>query len=220
MFEKLFGFSRPGGPSTLIQSAVDDVCEMLRTSRRMLELSLAALLDNQPLDADLDAMDDAVDEGERMVRRSVLEHLSFDPSKDLVLSLVLVSMVQDAERTGDFATGLAELVPLTGRRREGPFRDELAAISQRVLPLFGQCEHVFKHGDREGAQQLIDRAGEVRRELYGYIRRVAGSDLTADLAVVYSSAGRSLRRVVAHLSNIASAVTQPYDRILHEDEGG
>ena len=46
MFEKLFGLSRPSRPSTLIQSAVDDVCEMLRTSRRMLELSLAALLDN------------------------------------------------------------------------------------------------------------------------------------------------------------------------------
>ena len=219
MFEKLFGLSRPSRPSTLIQSAVDDVCEMLRTSRRMLELSLAALLDNQPLDADLDAMDDAVDEGERMVRRSVLEHLSFDPRKDLVLSLVLVSMVQDAERTGDFAIGLAELVPLTGKRREGPFRDELATTSKWVLPMFGQCEKVFQSGDREGAQQLIDRAAEVRRALTDYIRRVAASDLSADLAVVYSSAARSLRRVVAHLSNIASAVTQPYDRILHEDEG-
>jgi hypothetical protein len=36
--------------------------------------------------------------------------------------------------------------------------------------------------------------------------------------VVYSGAARSLRRVSAHLSNIASSVVQPYDRIRHGDE--
>jgi hypothetical protein len=38
------------------------------------------------------------------------------------------------------------------------------------------------------------------------------------MAVVYSGAARSLRRVGAHLSNIASSVVQPYDRIRHGDE--
>ena len=47
---------------------------------------------------DLVEMDDVVDEGEREVRRTVLEHLSMNPRQDLVASLILVSIVNDAER--------------------------------------------------------------------------------------------------------------------------
>jgi hypothetical protein len=61
-------------------------------------------------------------------------------------------------------------------------------------------------------------ASELKVEFLDYTRRVAESDLTADMAVVYSGAARSLRRVGAHLSNIASSVVQPYDRIRHGDE--
>lgn len=214
MFDKLFG---PSGPSTLLQAALDDVSEMLATSRRMLEISLRALLDDRPPETDLDSMDDSVDEGERMVRRSVLEHLSFNPQQDLVFSLVLVSMVQDAERTGDFALGIAELSDMADRPLEGPFRDELAEIAARVPPLFEDCERAFRHGDVEEAKAVITRAAELRLAFHEFTLRVARSDVTADLAVVYSGAARSLRRVAAHLSNIGSSVAQPYDRIRHEE---
>jgi hypothetical protein len=50
------------------------------------------------------------------------------------------------------------------------------------------------------------------------VAEVAASDLSADMAVVYSDAARILRRIGAHLSNICSTVSQPYDRIRHGDE--
>jgi phosphate uptake regulator len=98
MFERLF---RPAARSPLIEAAFRDMAIMLDQAERMLGLALSALLEGRPLEVDLEVLDDVVDEGERSVRRSVLEHLSFDPSRDLVASLVLVSMVQDAERLGD-----------------------------------------------------------------------------------------------------------------------
>jgi hypothetical protein len=61
-------------------------------------------------------------------------------------------------------------------------------------------------------------ASELKAAFLDYTGRIAESDLTADMAVVYSGAARSLRRVGAHLSNIASSVVQPYDRIRHGDE--
>ena len=64
-------------------------------------------------------MDDVVDDGERMVRRTILQHLTVNPQQDLVASLILVSMVQDAERIGDFARGMAELIDLARSPREG-----------------------------------------------------------------------------------------------------
>jgi len=215
MFERLFPSA---GRSKLIDAAFSDVSTMLRQSARMLELAMGALLDGRPLEVDLDELDDVVDEGERMVRRSVLEHLSFNPQQDLVASLVLVSMVQDAERVGDFARGIAELVPLARSERTGPFADELRVAAEKIRPLFGLCEAAFVEDDPEKARRVLQTYLEVKGELLDYTRRVAESGLGADMAVVYSGAARSLRRVGAHLSNIASSVVQPYDRIRHGDE--
>ncbi len=215
MFERLFGLGRR---STLVEAAFRDVSTMLQQSARMLDHSLAALLENQELEVDLDDMDDVVDEGERMVRRTILEHLSVDPRHDLVASLILVSMVQDAERIGDFAHGLAELVPLAGSPRQGPFAEELRALSGRLRPLFEVCERAFREDDLEEARRVIVKHSELKREFIEFTRRVASSELGADMAIVYAGAARIMRRISAHLSNIASTVVQPYDRIRHGDE--
>ena len=215
MFERLFARQRR---STLIDAAFRDISEMLRQSQAMLDLALAALLDNRPLEVDLNAMDDAVDEGERMVRRSVLEHLAVNPQHDLVASLVLASMVQDAKRVGDFGRGIAELVPLARGPRSGPFADELRRHAERLRPLFALTEEAFVADEPGKARQVMAAYAGLKRDLLDYTRRVAASDLGADLAVVYSGAARSLRRVGAHLANIASSVVQPYNRIRHGDE--
>ncbi len=215
MLKGIFG---GGQRSLLIDSAFGDVSAMLRQSAKMLDLALSALLDNQPLDADLDELDDPVDEGERMVRRSVLEHLSFNPKQDLVASLVLVSMVQDAERIGDFARGIGELVALAKSPRGGPFADRLRGFAERLRPLFETAERAFREDDPEAARTVMARTAELKRDIQAFTVDVTESDLTADMAVVYANAARILRRIGSHLSNIASSVAQPYDRIRHGDE--
>ncbi len=215
MFKRIFDL---GGQSKLVEAAFQDVSTMLQQSSRMLDHALAALLDNQELEVDLDHMDDVVDEGERMVRRTILEHLSINPRQDLVASLILVSMVQDAERIGDFARGLAELVPLAKSQREGPMADDLRALAGRLRPLFELCEEAFREGNADEAQRVVAAHTELKRDFITFTERVAASELTADMAIVYAGAARILRRVGAHLSNIASTVVQPYDRIRHGDE--
>jgi phosphate transport system protein len=215
MFERLFGTGR----SPLVEAAFGAVSDMLRHSARMLDLALATLLDNQPLEVDLDLMDDRVDEGERLVRRSILEHLAFNPQRDLVASLILASMVQDAERIGDFARGLGEVSKLAKGPRQGPFAEDLREIAGQLRPLFEICEQAFREDDPEKAQIVMGRHRELKGKLTRYTERVADSDLSADMAVVYAGSARILMRVGAHLSNIASSVAQPYDRIRHSDEG-
>ena len=215
MFKQLFG---SGKRSSLVEAAFEDVSKMLQQSAKMLDLSLAALLDNEDLEVDLDDMDDVVDEGERMVRRTILQHLSVNPEQDLVASLILVSMVQDAERIGDFSRGLGEVVELAKSPREGVLAEELGALAQRIRPMFEICEAAFREDDSESALRIMNEHTEVKRALKEYTARVAASDLTADMAVVYATSARILRRISAHLSNIASSVVQPYDRIRHGDE--
>ena len=215
MFKNLF---RGGAESTLVQSAFRDVSQMLQQAAKMYDLALATLVDNAPLEADLEAMDDEVDIGERMVRRAVLEHLSINPAQDLVASLVLVSMVQDAERIGDFARGLAEISSLAKSPRTGPFATELGELGARVRDCFDGCDRAFVEDDVELARGVISRHLANKAELADYLARLADSDLSVDMAIVYATAARIMSRVSAHLSNIASSVVQPYDRIRHGDE--
>jgi phosphate uptake regulator len=215
MLQRLF---RRGAGSTLIESAFRDVSSMLKQSQKMLDLALASLLGNEPLRVDLHELDDIVDEGERMVRRSVLEHLAIRPEQDLVASLVLVSMVNDAERIGDFARGLAELVPLAKSERKGEFADRLQAIADEIRPLFELTEQAFRQDDVEKAKHVSATAKACKRKLITLTADIADSDLTADMAVVYAGSARILRRIGAHLSNICSSVSLPFDRIRHGDE--
>ena len=68
------------------------------------------------------------------------------------------------------------------------------------------------------ARQVVVAHREIKADLMTYTRRIADSELTADMALVYGGAARILRRISARLSNIASTVVQPYDRIRHGDE--
>lgn len=214
-FKQLFD---PEGGSPLVTSAFADVSAMLDRSAEMLDHSLQVLLDNRPMTVDLEQLDDMVDEAERRVRRTILQHLAVNPKQDLVSSLILVSMVQDAERIGDFARGLVELMHMARSPRQGPFAEELRAFAARLRPEFTACERAFREGDVEQARAVIAAHTRLRDELKAYRGRVAASDLSADMAIVYAGAAQILRRVGAHLSNIASTVVQPYDRIRHGDE--
>lgn len=215
MFKRLFGAR---AQSTLIDEGFETISGMLTHAAEMYDIAIEMLLDNRPADVDLDALDDRIDDGERQVRRTVLQHLAVDPRHDLVASLILVSIVQDAERIGDFARGLGDLVELKEGRLEGEFADDLRQIAERIRPSFEVCAAAFGDDNAKGASQLIERHVETKVVVREYMSRLAASDLSADPAVVYSSAVRILARVSAHLSNIASSVVQPYDRIRHGDE--
>ena len=104
-FKQIFD---PVSGSPLVRGAFADVSAMLKQAAEMLEHSLDVLLDNQAVTLDLEQLDDVIDEAERRVRRTILQHLAVNPKQDLVASLILVSMVQDAERIGDYARGLVE----------------------------------------------------------------------------------------------------------------
>ena len=210
MLKRLFGLNKP---STLIEEAFRDVSRMLQQAGSMLDHSLAVLLDNRKLEVDLKEMDEVINEAERMVRRGILEHLVVSPREDLAASLVLASIVQDAERIGDFARGLADIAALAKSPREGPFADQLRALAERVRPLFEQCEEAFREDDVEKSRILEATHRALKAELISYVKKIAESELSADMALVYGTTATMLRRISSHLSNIVSTVIQPFDRI-------
>ena len=84
--------------------------------------------------------------------------------------------------------------------------------------MFQICEEAFREDDTEKASRVLREHVALKKAFVDYTKEVAASDLSADMAIVYATGARILRRISAHLSNIASSVVQPYDKIRHDDE--
>jgi phosphate uptake regulator len=194
---------------------------MLEKSAEMFRASTAHLLDNQPLDVDLSAADEEVNVLERGVRRVVLEHVVVNPRDELALSLLLLSVVQDAERMGDLAKSLAKAAGLAPAPRDGPHVEALRAIRDDVLALFPRAQTAFVDADAAGARTVMDAHRVVKGQVAEYIQRLAASKETpVDLAVTLAVAARMIGRVSGHLSNVVSTIAMPFDQIRRSPTWG
>ena len=203
-----------GDQPALVKQAIDDVQAMLNNGRDMFAAAAARLLDNEILDVDLPALDSDINAREQSLRRAVLNHLTVDPKRELVLCLKLVSIVQEAERLGDLAKMLERTARLAHKPRLGPVVEPLRVIRSCILQMFDQTRQGFVEGDASVAQQLMDKQPKIKAQLNEYLHRLADNpDVTPNEAVVYALSARAMSRISSHLANIASTVTSPFDQI-------
>lgn len=215
---RFFDFLRGERPS-LIQRALSDLQIMLETSRRMFEDACAHLLENEILEGDLNAQDETVNDREADIRRAVLEHMKGDPKREVVLGLVLISIVQDAERIGDLAKSISEVARMAHGPRHGTQIDRLRALRDRVAVDFRDTSDALTRADEERARAVMDRSAAIKEELTGYIREIArDGSLDSNTAVVMALGARMMSRTSSHLSNIASSVAMPFEQIRRQPD--
>lgn len=211
-----FDFFRGDRPA-LIERSLKDMQVMLSQSQQMFEDAAAALLENEVLESDLSAQDKIVNEKEVEIRRAVLEHIAIDPKREMIFSLVLISIVQDAERIGDLAKSIAEVTGLARAPRHGRHVDRMRALRDELLVVFRDTRDAFADADEEKAQEAMERSREIKHGLTEVTKDIAADDsLTPNEAVVLATTARMISRVSSHLSNIASSVALPFDRIRRQ----
>jgi len=209
----LFSFFT-GKQPPLIVDALKEVDTMLSVSGEMLEAALACLLDNEGLEIDLSARDDVVNEGEQAVRRLVLEHLSIDPERERIQSLILVAAVQEAERIGDLAKSLAAASTLADAPRLSHHAEPLRQLRERLFRLLGETRRGFVKADAQAAHRVMQEHNEVKAFVADYLETIAhADDVTSNEAVVYAISARMMSRISSHLSNIVSSTLVPFDQI-------
>ena len=210
---QLFRFLTGARPP-LIERAIKDLAAMLDTSSEMFAAATGCLLDNEPLAVDLAALDDRVNEGEVAVRRAVLEHIVAAPQNETSFSLLLVSVVQDAERCGDLAKTLAKVSELADKPRMGRHARALGSIRDRVQDAFPRARRAFVDGDAQEARALMDEHARTKVEVADLIRQLTSDpDLSPNASAVLAMAARIIGRTSSHLSNIISAVALPFHQV-------
>lgn len=157
---------------------------------------------------------------ERAIRKQVIAHLSVrGNTASLPYSLLLMSLVKDVERIGDYAKNLSEVVEL----HPGPLPDdeivaELREIRSGVEAAFVVTADVFASSDRERAVELIREGRDLTHRCDALVQRIAGGSYDARTTTALVLGTRFYKRIGAHVINILSSVVMPLHKLDYYDE--
>ena len=206
--------------TSLLYDALQQALEMMAEGERMFGASCDALLSGEPPQLDIARSDRDINAGERLVRRLIFQHLTLNPQQDLTASLALTTVVYDIERMGDYAKSLLELRGSGMVLREGG--DDTAgfcSLREMVEPLFAKTSQAFLDDDADAAREVMQEHERVKMRADELTAAAAAAIQEGGMTPLFPLALRFLRRVSAHLSNVASSVVNPLDQIASKATG-
>ncbi len=205
--------------NTLMDRAFQRSYDMLDMTYKMFRQAKQVLRETEHnrVDIDISDEDSEVNKYQREVRKDVFNHLVLTDGEQLTSGLILVSIVIDIERIGDYTKNIVEIAQNHSQRLHGgKFEDDLLKIEDSVDENFKRTIDVFKNSDEDAARELIKEFKWISKvsdeDLMALIRETDPS-ITAGSAVALALYFRSLKRINAHLRNITSSVVNPFHRI-------
>ncbi len=199
----------------VIKELSAQVGEMLDAGKWMFEQASDVLMRKADWNTTCDSLysrDRQINELEQGIRERIVTHLSVGNQGDLGPCLVLMNVVKDAERIGDYCKNIFEV----GRFYRGSFdhrsfAEPLDDIRQKIISLFEPTKQAFIELDADKADRILQETSVVVKQCDLIIQQllVLDDSFDASEAVAYVLLARHYKRVEAHLSNIAISVVLP-----------
>ncbi len=157
---------------------------------------------------------------ERSIRKRVVAHLSVASNNaHLPYCLLLMGLVKDVERIGDYAKNLSEVSDIyAGELPTSDIMDELQSIREGVEESFREAAEVFLNSDRERAMPLILTGKDLSHRANGLLLRIAQSDSSAGVTTAQVLGVRYYKRIGGHVLNVLSSVVMPLHKVDYYDE--
>ena len=208
----------------LLSEAWEKSLEMLDLSHNMFVKAVKKSKKQESLSVlkQLKNRDKEINKYQREVRRKIITHFSLQNNiNDISSIMVLMNMVVDIERIGDYSKNILDLaIYYPERLNTKILHPELHEIEQVVKSRFDKTVDAIKTEDIELASKLIkgfkkqvttasDRI--VNNIISGELNLESGSESAA--IVLYA---RYLKRIGSHLKNITTTVINPIDSIGYQ----
>ena len=165
-------------------------------------------------------MDIEVNQLERAVRKQVASHLSVPGNQaDMPYCLLLMTLVKDVERIGDYAKNLSEVrdfcpLPLP----EDDIKAELLEIRHEVEEISQSMTDVLDISDTDHALMFIRRGRETSRRCKLLVQRIAKGRNEACVTTAQILGCRYYKRIGGHALNVFSSVVMPLHKVDYFDE--
>ena len=191
--------------NTLMDRAFQRSYTMLDLTYRMFLQAKHVLRETEQTDLDFDINneDSEVNKYQREVRKDVFKHLVLTEGEQLTSGLILVSIVIDIERIGDYTKNIVDLAQSHQLRLNGgTFENELVRIENAVLENFQRTLEVFKNSDEEAAIGLLKEfkwIGKLSDDCLTSLVKETDPNISSGSAVALALYFRSLKRINSHL---------------------
>ena len=219
MFKNLLSFWKG---KDFLSHVLDEFSNMLDDAEDMFRSVCRKLIDNQQepdLKEKIYEADRKINLLEKDIRKRVVEHLSFQPSVDASACLLLMSVVKDAERLGDYCKNLFEVTQLLDKPIDkAKFKSLFDELDQELFSLFAETKEAFIKSDETKACASWGRERKIVRKCDEIIKQLAKSKFSTNEGVCFTLTARYFKRLAAHLTNIASSVILPISDLDYFDE--
>ena len=214
MFDWLFSSSEAGSPG--LEKMRAEFGQMLDAGRHIFNTAANAFLGGTDLEVirgGLFDTDKRINRAEQQIRREIVVHASVHGATEFPACLVLMSIVKDAERVGDYAKNIFDLAELVPHPPSSEHRDRLVRLKDRISQMMADCREIFDGHQRNRAADLVREAQEIEDFCDQQVEDVLRGQQQADLPATYVLAYRYFKRVASHTRNVASSVIQPLDKL-------
>ena len=205
-----------------LNQVLEDFKNMLDDAQEMFDSVCSKLVHHREipnLENKIYSIDKKINELEKDIRKRVIEHLSLQPSVDIPTCLLLMSVVKDAERLGDYSKNLFEITKLLNQPLDKDnYRRLFNNLEEEILKLFKQAKKAFIESDESKASSSWNYEREIVKKCDDIIRQTAKSNFSTNEAVCFVLMARYFKRIAAHLSNIATSVILPLPDLDYFDE--
>ena len=219
MLKALLNLVRAKSP---LAAMFSEFTQMIEITEWMFDTSIQVLMSDKPAEEVKDeiyAKDREVNELQRSIRRKIMRHLTLQPGTELPACLVMMSVVKDAERMGDFCKNIYELGAMFNVTFDsGRYKTPFIELSEHIENLFGKTRKAFERSDEEIARSIIIKGNQISKQCEMMIRQLIVDKLPTDKAVAYTLLARYFKRIASHLVNIATSVVTSVDNLDYLDE--
>lgn len=210
MFKNLLQFWKG---KDFLRRVSEEFKDMLEDAQTMFDSVCRKLIDGKEepgLKDKVYAIDKQVNDLQRNIRKRVIEHLSLRPSSDVPTCLLLMSVVKDAERLGDYAKNLYEITAIIEKpMNKKKYIELFDGIEREISELFKETIRAFIDSDEAKAAKAWDYKTKITKRCDQIIGKLAGSGLSVNESVCFTLMARYFKRITAHLTNIATSVILP-----------
>jgi phosphate uptake regulator len=194
--------------------------QMLSEGRHVFDAGANAFLGGADPDVvreNLFATDKRINDLERKIRRELLVHGTVFGTSQLPTCLVLMSIVKDAERIGDYAKNLFDL-SVVQQKCKDEFHADLLDHKNKVSNFMQEAIALYGSQDEKSAKGFLERGDAMQDHYDLQVRRLLSDEPGTKQPVSAALAYRYYKRVVAHLLNIITSLVVPVDQLDYLDE--
>lgn len=205
----------------LLSQAWDESYKMMVLSNEIFNQAIKYLRngENKETIIALKKRDMEINAYQKNVRRKVVTHYAVSQDiNDLPNGLVLLNMVVDVERVGDYTKNILDLAlnhPNTIRSED--FSEDLHHVENEVIERFRKTLEAIHTQDADVARNLMKTYKETLTNVSDTIVNgcISGEIRLGDecQTVALALYARYLKRIGAHLKNITTVLVNPFDAV-------